>query len=181
MGAFSIGKRNMRNRCDYNPNQTKPNKEPTLSSMIFCRGCGAEIHETAQACPKCGAPNALAQPVLMEGALPAGVAGWSWGAFFLNWIWAIGNSVWIGLLCLVPYIGFIMAIVLGLKGREWAWKAKKWESVEEFNRVQKKWSKWGVIIVLLFFVIGILAAISIPAYQNYMMRAREAQLHQFGN
>lgn len=23
--------------------------------------------------------------------LPEGVKGWSWGAFFLNWIWAIGN------------------------------------------------------------------------------------------
>ncbi len=30
-------------------------------SMVFCRGCGKEIHETALACPNCGAPPATAQ------------------------------------------------------------------------------------------------------------------------
>jgi predicted RNA-binding Zn-ribbon protein involved in translation (DUF1610 family) len=24
-------------------------------SMVFCRGCGKEIHETALTCPHCGA------------------------------------------------------------------------------------------------------------------------------
>lgn len=27
-------------------------------AMVFCRGCGKEIHETALACPMCGAPQA---------------------------------------------------------------------------------------------------------------------------
>lgn len=31
-------------------------------SMIFCRGCGKEIHETAVACPHCGAPQSKASP-----------------------------------------------------------------------------------------------------------------------
>lgn len=26
-------------------------------SMVFCRGCGKEIHESALACPHCGAPQ----------------------------------------------------------------------------------------------------------------------------
>lgn len=26
-------------------------------SMVFCRGCGHQIHESAPACPKCGAPQ----------------------------------------------------------------------------------------------------------------------------
>ena len=33
-------------------------------AMIYCRGCGKEIHEDAQACPKCGAPQ---QPVNKTG------------------------------------------------------------------------------------------------------------------
>lgn len=98
---------------------------------------------------------------------PEGVKGWSWGAFFLSWIWAIGNRTWIGLLALVPYIGFIMAIVLGFKGRQWAWENKRWESVEHFNRVQKKWSFWGVVIIVGAMVLGILAGIMVPAYQDY--------------
>lgn len=56
---------------------------------------------------------------------PKGVKGWSWGAFFLNWIWALGNRTWIGLLALTPYVGFIFAFVLGFKGREWAWRNKR--------------------------------------------------------
>lgn len=26
-----------------------------MSNMVFCRGCGTTIHESASACPKCGA------------------------------------------------------------------------------------------------------------------------------
>ncbi len=93
---------------------------------------------------------------------PQGIKGWSWGAFFLNWIWAIGNKTWIGLFALMPYVGFIMSIALGIKGREWAWQNKRWESVEHFQRIQKKWSFWGVLLVLGFAILGILAAIIIP-------------------
>lgn len=96
--------------------------------------------------------------------IPDGVKGFSFGAFFLNWIWAIGNRTWIGLLALVPYIGFVVAIVLAIKGREWAWQNKQWDSVEHFQKVQKSWSVWGVVIIGGFFLLGILAAILIPAY-----------------
>ena len=62
-----------------------------------------------------------------------------------------------------PYIGFVMAIVLGVKGREWAWKNKEWESVQHFQRVQRLWTIWGVVVFVGVFCIGILAAIAIPA------------------
>ena len=95
-------------------------------------------------------------------AIPDGLAGWSWGAFLLNWIWAIGNKTWIGLLCLVPYVGFVMSFVLGFKGREWAWRNKRWDSVDHFNAVQQKWSFWGVLLFFVMFGIGILLALVIP-------------------
>jgi len=148
-------------------------------SMVFCRGCGKEIHETAPACPHCGALQSVVKKI-EGGVIPDGIKGWSWGAFLLSWIWAIGNKTWIGLLALIPYVGFIMAIVLGFKGREWAWKNKDWESVEHFNRVQKKWSYWGVVIVVgVFFVVGVLAAIAVPAYQDYIERAKQAETNQY--
>ncbi|WP_426360508.1 hypothetical protein ACPUVO_09950 [Pseudocolwellia sp. HL-MZ19] len=103
-------------------------------------------------------------------ALPEGIKGWSWGAFLLNWIWALGNSTWIGLLAFFPFIGIVMIFVLGFKGREWAWRNKKWKSVEHFQSVQRKWSIWG-LIVLIIPVIGIVAAIALPAYQDYLSRA----------
>jgi len=113
-------------------------------SMVFCRACGKDIHESAPTCPNCGAPK-----VLLSSSIPEGVKGWSWGAFLSNWIWAIGNRTWIGLLCLIPAVGFIMSFVLGFKGREWAWKNTHWDSLEHFNRVQRNWSKWSIIISLL--------------------------------
>src|SRR5437764_5850511 len=91
----------------------------TEGEMVHCRGCGQQIHESALACPKCGAPQGTDAG---EGAVPDGVKGWYWGAFLFNWIWAVCNGVWIGLLVLLPFVGWIMAIVLGVKGREWAWK-----------------------------------------------------------
>ena len=96
--------------------------------------------------------------------IPEGIKGWSWGAFLLNWIWSIFNKTWLGLLALIPYVGFIMAIYLGIKGRELAWRNKRWDSLEHFKRVQRSWSKWGLIVLLIPAVIGIVAAILIPAY-----------------
>jgi hypothetical protein len=95
--------------------------------------------------------------------IPDGVRGWSWGAFLLNWIWAIGNKTWIGLLAMIPYVGFIMAIVLGAKGREWAWQNKEWKSVEHFQSVQKRWAFWGLIL-LIIPLLGIIAAVVIPMF-----------------
>lgn len=104
--------------------------------------------------------------------IPEGVKGWSWGAFMFNWIWAIGNNTWIGLLALIPYVGFVVSIILGIKGREWAWQNKRWDSLAHFQRVQRRWSLWSLIFVAIA-VIGILAAIAIPAYSDYTKRAQE--------
>jgi hypothetical protein len=98
--------------------------------------------------------------------IPEGVKGWSWGAFLLNWIWSAFNNTWIGLLSFIPYVGFVMAIILGVKGREWAWRNKRWDSIEHFNRVQRKWSIWGAILLLVPAVIGIAAAILIPMFNR---------------
>ncbi len=78
--------------------------------------------------------------------VPAEVDRWNWGAFLLNWIWGIGNNTFIALLMFVPFAGFIMMFVLGAKGSAWAWRNKKWESVEQFKAVQRQWSKWALIV-----------------------------------
>lgn len=153
---------------------------------MFCTKCGASNPDDSSFCTKCGAPAiaAASESPPLPGArpfaagakpIPEGIKGWSWGAFLLNWVWAIGNRTWWGLLAIIPYVGFGVAIWLGLKGREMAWQARQWDGIEHFNRVQKKWSQWGVGIILASVVIGILAAIAIPAYQSYAQRAHEAE------
>lgn len=86
---------------------------------------------------------------------PVEIKGWNWGAFFLPLIWGIGNKVWIGLLAIIPIFWPIMMIVLGAKGNKWAWKNKKWESVEHFKKTQKIWAIVGLIIFIIpILIIG---------------------------
>ena len=75
--------------------------------------------------------------------IPPELDRWNWGAFLLNWIWGLGNDTFIALLTLVPGLGFIMMIVLGLRGNRWAWRNGRWDSVEHFRRVQRRWAIWA--------------------------------------
>lgn len=84
------------------------------------------------------------------------IQGWNWGAFWLTWIWGIGNRSWLTFWALIPYFNVIWMFVCGFKGNEWAWKNKNWVSVEEFQRVQKKWATIGNIIVAIIIVLTII-------------------------
>ncbi|MBW4687218.1 MAG: serine/threonine protein kinase [Komarekiella atlantica HA4396-MV6] len=79
-------------------------------------------------------------------AVPEEILGWNWGAFLLPWLWLWTNQVWFGLFCFVPQIGWIMAIALGAKGNEWAWKSRQWRSIEHFKAHQRGWAIAGVLI-----------------------------------
>jgi Cytochrome oxidase complex assembly protein 1 len=77
---------------------------------------------------------------------PAEIRRWNWGAFLLNWIWGIGNNTYIALLALVPVFGLIMLFVLGAKGSAWAWRNGRWDSIDHFKRVQRRWAIWGAVV-----------------------------------
>ena len=51
-------------------------------AMVFCRGCGKEIHETATACPHCG----FVQTAQNESMWMSGVASVLALIEILNWI-----------------------------------------------------------------------------------------------
>ena len=84
--------------------------------------------------------------------MPDEIKHWNWGAFGFTWIWGIGNGTFIALLALLPFVNIVMMFVLGAKGSEWAWRNERWESVEHFKRVQRRWA----IVWVIFFVISIL-------------------------
>jgi len=56
-------------------------------------------------------------------------------------------------LALIPGFGFIWMLVLGAKGNAWAWRNGRWEGVEHFKRVQRKWAIWGLVIWLAVLVL----------------------------
>jgi serine/threonine protein kinase len=86
--------------------------------------------------------------------VPDEIKGWNWGAFLMPWLWPFTNHVWIGLLCFVPQIGWLMAIALGFKGNEWAWKSKRWRSIEHFKAHQRGWAIAGILFGIPFSLIA---------------------------
>jgi serine/threonine protein kinase len=65
--------------------------------------------------------------------VPHEIKGWNWGAFLMPWFWPFTNQVWIGLFSYVPNCQLIMALAMGAKGNEWAWKSRRWRSIEQFK------------------------------------------------
>ena len=142
--------------------------------ISFCGQCGQDItktavKETAKPAPTIR-PKAKASPVAKPAptirpkakassventsgqgilsVIPEEIRVWNWGAFALGWIWGIGNNVWLALLGLLPFGYPIMAVVLGLKGHEWAWRSKRYDSLEQFMTTQDTWSRWGVWVLI---------------------------------
>lgn len=106
--------------------------------------------------------------------IPAEVARWNWGAFLLNWIWGIGNNTLIALLVFVPFVNIVMPFVLGAKGSTWAWQNKRWHSVEQFRRVQRKWAIWSVVAYVIIF--SLVAAL----FFSIMTLMKGSQAYQIG-
>ena len=111
----------------------------------------------------------------LSAAVPAELQGWSWAAFLMNWIWCIPHNAWLGLIVTlgggfvqgilsrvahVPIpLSLIGAIWCGMKGNEWAWQNRQWESLQQFRDTQSVWLKWGIILLIIGVVGGVILAI----------------------
>jgi hypothetical protein len=162
---------------------------------MFCSQCGSNNFPSAKFCTQCGFAmlNPSEIPVVdviaeqIDSApmssnrnrvvIPPEVEGWSWGAFIFGWIWAVCNKTWIGLLALVPGLGFIMHIILGFKGREWAWQNDNWDNLEHFQRIQRRWSQWAIGIILGFFTLILLAVLLTSTSFFYLLKSSSGVLN----
>jgi len=95
-------------------------------AMVFCRGCGKEIHESAPTCPHCGARQRTGSGA-SKNKVTAGVLalllgglrihrfylGQWWGIFYLLFCWTFIPSI----------IAFIEGIVFLVTDDD-AWNAK---------------------------------------------------------
>jgi hypothetical protein len=105
-------------------------------------------------------------------SVPAEIRGWNWGAFLFSFIWAFGNRLWgwgtLGLVLtllgfVIPFLGLVPAIILGIKGNEWAWHAGHWNSIQHFKDTQRKWV-WAWLICVGVFTILIVLLIGLQAH-----------------
>lgn len=144
---------------------------PQSSQKYRCGKCGTEITfleaiDTNSEALDSSVINETNVPILEntsgQGKLtvvPQEIKGWNWGAFLLGLIWGAGNNVWWSLLILIPYFDIVWIFVMGVKGSEWAWKSKRWYSIEHFKRTQKKWRDWGIGITVIFALIVFIIAL----------------------
>jgi hypothetical protein len=122
---------------------------PATAVVAEPKAAGAAAKSSAKAPAKAAAAvtteNTSGQG--KDAVIPEEIKGWNWGAFLMSWIWGIGNRVWIALLAFL--LGIIMSIILGIKGNEWAWQNKTWNSVEHFKKTQRTWAVVGVILLVI--------------------------------
>jgi TM2 domain-containing membrane protein YozV/Tfp pilus assembly protein PilE len=154
-----------------------------MSDMVFCHGCGKEHHRTAATCPHCGIARLRGKRYKSKAA--AGILGlliggfgahrfylgqW-WGIFYLLFFWT-----------LIPgLVSFVEGIVF-LCSDQTAWD-------EKYNDGIAGGANSGgtavVIAVVVVFVgiafVGILAAIALPAYQTYTLRAKVHGAYNLAN
>lgn len=146
-------------------------------SMVFCRGCGKEIHESAPICPHCGAPQTVAAPApaaklknqTVAALLSAFLGGFGAQRFYLGPVWL---AIIYLLLCWTGIPGLIAIVdtlIIVFSSQEtWARKYNNGVITPPAHLAVK-------ILVLAFPVIamvGILAAIAIPQYAEYTARAK---------
>ncbi|WP_084187279.1 NINE protein [Andreprevotia chitinilytica] len=153
-----------------------------MAQLIFCKACGKQLHDNNPICPHCGAnqKGPRYKSKVAAGLLAILFGGFGvhrfylgkwWGLFYLLFCWT-----------LIPgLIAFIEGIVF-LCADDAAWNDKYNEGISASGD-----SGPGLMIALIVgglfigvFVIGILAAIAVPAYSQYQTRAKLHEVLAYG-
>ncbi len=168
---------------------TNPYQAPSAQiegGMIHCKGCSKEVHSQASVCPHCGlAQRSRAyKSKVLAGALAMLLGAFGVHRFYLGQWWGVFYLLlfWTGIPSIVS---FFEAIVM------WCSNLQSWDIKYNEGKPAGPNEKAGAgtIIIVVIVVgmaviafIGILAAISIPAYQDYTLRARvnEALVQSIG-
>ena len=101
--------------------------------MVFCRGCGKEIHETAPTCPQCGALQGVQRsaPLSEKRILPAALLCFFLGVFGVHrfYVGKVGTGVLmlltLGAFGIWTLIDFV-TIVVGNFTDKWGNRITEW-------------------------------------------------------
>ena len=80
----------------------------------------------------------------------------NFGAFFGTWLWGIKNGVYYSIFFIPLFFtpcNILFALILGIKGNEWARRKNPEIEISEFHNIQKKEAKFWAIFALLFYII----------------------------
>lgn len=144
-----------------------------MSADSSCDKCGARLENGPDQCPTCGhIQDSFFYTSKTAAAVLAFFGGnfglhrfylrqW-WGIFYLMFFWTYVPAL----------VGFVEAFVFALRSQS-VWNDK-------YNRGISAGTERGGILLILFVVgliasIGILAAIALPAYQDYIIRSKMSE------
>lgn len=96
----------------------------------------------------------------------------SWGAAGFSWIYLLAmqahKDMVISLLGgFVPVVNLAVWIYYIINGKKLAWANRTWQGFDDFlacQRIWDRWAKWVIALGLGIAVLGILAAILLPAF-----------------
>jgi len=112
----------------------------------------------------------------MNGELPRELQGFSWAAFLWGGVWAAAYRVWIGLFAFVPVFGFIMNVMLGIRGAQWAYLNGAIPDVARFKRAQRTWViVWAALSIVAIPGVGVVSALAIYGVKKYVTNAKQAE------
>ena len=80
--------------------------------MVFCRGCGKEIHESAVSCPQCGALQKVKESGSSKRILPTMLLCWLLGVFGVHRFYV--GKIGTGILQLLTFGGLCIWTIIDL-------------------------------------------------------------------
>ncbi len=108
-----------------------------------------------------------------------------WGGFLWGGLWAVYHRVWLGLFALIPILGLPVCLVLGLRGRRWAWERCRHRDINRFFLAQYRWGlSWVFAAPVLLPATMAAGAAGLFLGQEYLQRQQihraRAQLAELG-
>ncbi len=153
-------------------------KTSNNNNLISCRSCGSSISKFAELCPKCGDPQKQKKPEGFEknqesksknvtAVLSIFLGGLGIHKFYLG--------QWQGVFYLFFSGTGIPSIIAFIEGLRFLFmNQEKWD--EEYAKGEVlSWEGIFFSVLALVAIIGILATVAIPAYENYKKKAKGYQ------
>lgn len=151
------------------------------AAMVLCGPCGQQVHKSARACPGCGAVQSRSgrhKSKVVAALLALLIGGFGVHRFYLG--------QWRGLVyllffwTLIPGLVALVEAIVFLCSNDQKWDARYNDGIASDSGGASVVVVAVVAVFAVIFLVGILAAIALPAYQDYTLRAKVAGAAQVG-